>query len=107
MSMAAIIPGDRRTGNGDAAEGVSGRDSTKHNIYGAICEKWQAMDADLGALGQPVSSEMDGCNGRKQAPSSKMARSFSAGWRTLSTAGSANYITTWTVSAVGWVRPWR
>ena len=38
----------------------------KHNVYGAICEKWQAMDAGLGALGQPVSSEMDGCNGRKR-----------------------------------------
>jgi hypothetical protein len=38
----------------------------KHHVYGAICAKWQEMNAGLGVLGQPVSSELDGCNGARR-----------------------------------------
>jgi hypothetical protein len=39
---------------------------TKYNVYGAICQKWQGMNADLSVLGQPVSSEMAGCSGTRR-----------------------------------------
>ncbi|HEY7510831.1 MAG TPA: hypothetical protein VIG50_11290 [Vicinamibacteria bacterium] len=40
----------------------------KHHVYGAICRKWQAMDADIGALGAPAGSEGAGCAGRRRTP---------------------------------------
>lgn len=39
---------------------------TKYHVYGAICQKWQAMDANIDALGSPASSETAGCKGARR-----------------------------------------